>query len=219
MDTKLLGLMLSGVQKVIKSVEEVTKSVEEVNENLTKNYSTTDEIKQLIENDNSPDPCSWNNLTDKPFGEENVSVPFVPKQVVSDFEYFEELNVSINGSVELTGVADSSIFRDGSTANVVWDGVLYENLDIKYFEDFAVYYIGGVFNGDTVDLNTYPFIIALIDYDFAIYSKDTTATSHTLSISVNQKTLTPLDSKYLPDTVATKAFVEELLGVIENGAY
>ena len=29
----------------------------------------------------------------------------------------------------------------------------------------------------------------------------------------------PLDAKYLPDTVATKAYVEELLGVIENGSY
>ena len=39
------------------------------------------------------------------------------------------------------------------------------------------------------------------------------------TLMVEDTVITPLDSKYLPETVATKSFVEELLGDIENGTY
>lgn len=42
---------------------------------------------------------------------------------------------------------------------------------------------------------------------------------HTISFYVYDYVAHKLDEKYIPDTIATKAYVDQMLGVIENGTY
>ena len=45
------------------------------------------------------------------------------------------------------------------------------------------------------------------------------AGSSSVRVSISGEVVRKLDTRCLPDSVATKEYVEELLGVIENGSY
>lgn len=233
MDNKLLGLLLSGNKKT-------AASIEEVKENLRKNYLTSEEIKKFVDaynesaggsDEDDNEPCDWNELKNKPFYEEHDygDTLYLPKTV-------DELN-GLESCETYTGtyylVYDAAITIDdcknGSTT--IWtDGggteFTYEDLQEQY--QFGV----GGFKFDegllttTNDAPTYIVGGTAIGMfpKYGIWLKnESVGTIVSLTIPGFGKfpttTIKPIESKYLPSNLATKEYVEELLGVIENGTY
>lgn len=127
---------------------------------------------------------SWNDLTDKPFGEE--------KTVLFDEQVtFAEKDVDLD-----TGFCSNQYdipldISEGDVVYVEWDGTEYECV---VFEDYGMLCFG---NASFLDLSAdtgEPFLYA--NSQFSTYDAPATHT-----VKVCTKTIKPLDPKYLPESL------------------
>lgn len=135
---------------------------------------------------------SWNDLEDKPFGEEIGLATIIP-----------ETNVTATGTsattlAKIDGI-NSSILTKGQTYTVTFDGIEYE---VTSAEDSLT---GGQYLGNILGMTgDYPFCI-LDDVDGYSYAREAgvyliaEAGEHTVKVETESEVLVKLDEKYLPD--------------------
>lgn len=103
---------------------------------------------------------------------------------------------------------------EGQTYTINWDGTEYEcvGIVVKSHSSLGNLSIGGM-GDDTGE----PFIYAY-DARQAVGGFLTldTAASHTISVKTTVKIITPIDEKYLPENLATKADVDNVQTIAEN---
>lgn len=138
------------------------------------------------------EPTSWNDLKDKPFGEEVTEVELLPETTI-DFTRLEDGRTSV----------DKIEVAVGDICSVIWDGKEYNCEVFEFFGQAmamgdvytatggAVGAVGTESTGEpfmiTTDGNTSTMIAAL--YDCGIV---------TISISKRAETIKTIDEKYLP---------------------
>lgn len=141
---------------------------------------------------------SWNDLTDKPFGEHRTALMTE-----------ETLAFVKKGDLYKTesSIADVLFSTKDETVAIIWDGVEYLCTVKPYPNDDSIIYVGNAtienYNPDEVADTGEPFFIRRYDsrgggYSFPVYTLSTEAT-HT--ISVHKIEVAPLDEKFIPDTI------------------
>ena len=102
----------------------------------------------------------------------------------------------------------------GETYKVSWDGTTYECACIDFNGNIAIGNLSLVGAGsDTGE----PFLMGVNNGSFIQIITADTASSHTFSISGRTTQVVKIDEKYLPDTVATKAEVDDVRSIAETG--
>jgi hypothetical protein len=144
---------------------------------------------------------SWNDLKDKPFGEEfEESGVIIPKNTVITNGYIYE--------------TDYSGFGKDLKYLVNFNGVEYLCDVLSYNYEF---YIGNLhFVDESIDSNEYPFCIRDDNFNcnYKVYfDGDVEAT---ISIIELTGTIKQIDTKYIPDTIATTEYVDNLIGDINT---
>lgn len=153
---------------------------------------------------------SWHELTDKPFYTELVP----PYEVLAETTLESQ---GADGGINVFMYMGSIPAVPGETYTVIWNGKEYP-CTCNAVNDEAIS-LGNLAIMGAGDDTGEPFVMAILDIGAEIYGNDG-ATTVTLSIiGGGGEKVHKIDEKYLPETVATKAYVEELLGVIENGTY
>ena len=103
---------------------------------------------------------------------------------------------------------------DGQTYIVNWDGAEYECVGIGSQSQFALGNLSIAGGGsDTGEPFVYVYNIKRAVGMFATLD---TAASHTISVKTTAETVTPIDEKYLPENLATKADVEHAQTTANN---
>lgn len=143
---------------------------------------------------------SWNDLTDKPFGEEKV----VSRNTI--FDRTVEVGVMYTLPYSLSRYLNQTVF-------VTLDSTVYETTVIFNGEGGSYRaYLGdtGICIAENV---TDPKVIRLV--------RASTNEQHTLKIEVvdEETTIKTIDPKYLPDTIATKSDIEAAIGNAIGGSY
>lgn len=145
---------------------------------------------------------SWNDLTDRPFGEE----------VVEDVVFIEEITANFvenAGSYHPNTTSDvdiSQVLVEGETYTVVWDGVRYENL---------VGTKGGINNSVTLgsldgSFSDYPFFLTVDEVmnfgEVNVWCNS--AGNHSFAIYKTNKNLKTLDEQYISNEIARTEYVD-----------
>lgn len=141
---------------------------------------------------------SWNELTDKPFYEEEARLEILTEQTIEDFAAGMGYGVPARGFNFGEGM-DAFTIVLGETYTVLWDGETYEVVA----QDASAVAEGvlGLGNATSFGLsgNGEPFVIAwsMAGVTFLVVNGDE-ATSHTVGIMQDTVTVKTLDAKYLP---------------------
>jgi hypothetical protein len=178
-------------------------------------FITADDIPE-----DSGGVTSWNDLTDKPFKEE----PLFDIRWDGDTSGRFVLDMSKLGfddGMFLVKVSDLVL----STKDIIGGKCIFDSWESPSIEE-----------GD-IDSSTFPGTHSIHGYIAVVYEQSainsaiglpdgyiTNGTYFMLNesgfvSSFQSAMVEKIDEKYLPDSVATKSYVEELLGVIENGTY
>lgn len=154
---------------------------------------------------------SWNDLTDKPFGEE------LSKKIVMDNQTFEFDTSGLESGEypayyeDIIAPSPISIIEGWVSADVTFDGVTYENVPCEmYDENMCI--IGGY------DMSVYPFSIdmALFIDGLELYIQtNNRGESHTISIIVHFEVIHHIDPKYIKDMYGSD-LTEVVSGSIAN---
>jgi hypothetical protein len=191
-------------------------------------FATKQYVDEAIENIDIPESSggvtSWNDLTDKPFGE------------LKDYiELWAE--VSFDGSSHKILTTPSTSFTEGDICRYVYDGIVYETQIVKYTSGSDYWVIGG----NPYVVGSFPnngqpaaFWYFSGNKTYFVKSKSQIKENHTFSAEIVETVIKPLDKKFLPDTVVleseldakgyqTEEQVTELINNalegIENGTY
>ena len=138
--------------------------------------------KKYLPDDIGAGVASWNDLQDRPFGEEIEKVILV--ETFTD-EYGEE--TPNRNRFELT-------LEEGKSYIVNWDEVEYEC--VCFVDTWDRLVIGNAFLMETGDDTNEPFLIGIQEGDSFVKAR--VGGEHTLSISSITETIKTLDEKYLP---------------------
>jgi hypothetical protein len=154
---------------------------------------------------------SWNDLTDKPFYEEDGSVVELYKNENLAFAESENQEDVLYISQVVEGVA----FEDGKTYRINWDGSEYvcDCMLVMSDDEFSVLFIGNLSLMSPEAPNSgEPFLIECVygmEHNVYMCAIGTTSTlsTHSVVISGETSVVTALDEKFIPDTIARKADV------------
>ena len=146
---------------------------------------------------------SWNEL-----GEE-----------VGEVVLLEETTVDTSQPNAILEIAPELV--NGATYNVTFNGVDYECVCMLLEDETGetVYALGNtaVFGGED---NGYPFVLIVVPASsISLLTATDSSTSSTISIKGIGKVINPIPTEYLPEEVATKEYVNAVLGGIEYGTY
>ena len=103
----------------------------------------------------------------------------------------------------------------GQTYAVNWDGTEYECVGVSFGED--AYALGNLsVVGEGSDTGE-PFIYVYNTQQHGgIFATHDTSASHTISVKITVKTVTPMAEEYLPENIATKSDVESTQKVLDG---
>lgn len=136
---------------------------------------------------------SWNDLTDKPFGETSEDVVYLEETTKSFYQSGNSFEASDD-----TEYPSSLLFVEGESYTVIWDGVRYENL-IAQKGDLGHISVGSI----DETFSDYPFCIQFREE--MGYSSSRIVTNnlldHTVAVYKPNTVIKPIDSKYLYDTI------------------
>lgn len=178
-------------------------------------------LKSLANKDNGG-VKSWNDLKDRPFGDEVEYIALTHEQPLSNRQ---RVNSNISGFYFTSGAFKNGLngeyIVDGETYSVTVDGTEYigtaqrdENGRVNIFG----YYTDRVYDGAPIRVTA---IASQAGKSVSVGFPDDE--KHMVKIAHVKTNITTLDPKYLPDSVPTETRVQELiserLGVIENGTY
>ena len=100
------------------------------------------------------------------------------------------------------------------TYTVNWDGTEYEC--VCYNFNGIAYVLGNLSIMGVGDDTGEPFVYANTPNMGSVFNTLDTAASHTISVKRTEEIVTPIDDKYLPDTVAPKSEVEATQEVLDS---
>ena len=141
---------------------------------------------------------SWNELTDKPFYEEEARLEILTEQTIEGFANDMGYGVPAQGFNFGEGM-DAFTITLGETYTVLWDGESYTAVA----QDASAVAEGVLALGNTTSFggtgNGEPFVIgwSMAGITFLVVNGDE-STSHTVGIMQDTVTVKPLDAKYLP---------------------
>lgn len=143
---------------------------------------------------------NWDNLEDKPFGEVEEKAIIIPKNIYTDgFNYEPEVFTPLIPGQEYTilynDIEYKCIARDNMLHGLTWNGVGLGNGDLAsdyYGEDTYV---------------DYPFCILTRYNKPTFYYITYMDTNATIEVSLTSTTVKQIDEKFIPDTIATKEYV------------
>ena len=161
---------------------------------------------------------SWNDLTDKPFGEETGLIALMGKTTFAD-DSFNDFYV--DGTKYNTESGIEATLVEGDTYVVEYNGVEYTCVAVKVtWPTSAIclgntYLAGPEFNVDTGE----PFCVLNKNGTLQFYF--TTSDSYTISVYALSETIKTLDEAYIPSTIArtsdipTEEELTELIAALE----
>lgn len=163
-------------------------------------YILTDDDKQeiakIVLEESPASVSSWNDLTDKPFGEE-AGTEVVLEELTFTSAYADGVYLGAISSV-------SAEFVAGETYSVIWDGAEHkcEAMDESDLDEGTSMPAGAIIMGNLSAMgmsgNNEPFLIMSLGTDLAIMCvTDTTPTEHTLAIYKDGTVIKTLDPKFL----------------------
>lgn len=140
---------------------------------------------------------SYNDLTDKPFGEEIVTKSFVES---TDAEFTNGVVFPYQWSLVSDAIVNAGCFDEGKTYYILIDGESYECICVKVL---------GSLNGmeyNEYDLQPVGEHSVRVDHDatlgkYTVYAPVSDGVHSVAIYEVVSKTIKPLDEKYLPDSV------------------
>lgn len=135
---------------------------------------------------------SYNDLEDKPFGEE-----------ITEILHAEQFTCDSQEPIDLGAVR----FYMDNTYIVYFDDVRYECIPWSRTSDWIVVGNLGAYDEDQSD-NGMPFYI--LDFDDGTFFYSLTDGTHTVSIYKAEYVTSPLDEKYIPDTIARTANLPQI---------
>lgn len=160
------------------------------------------EIKKYIdENAGSGGVSSWNDLEDKPFGEEGGTETLMEEQTVEGFAY--------DSGYGVYGVGRSATFElvVGQTYQVIWDTSEHTCTAYEFASSgFTGVALGNesVMTGVSSDI-VEPFVILYVtssNYNSFFALDGSTDASHRVGIFCDTTVVTPLDARFLPSPVS-----------------
>lgn len=175
---------------------------------VQKNSQAVDEIVVNLENFEP----GWNDLKDKPFGEDGSTEVLLEEQNFSFSDLGDGMYIG-GGNAAFSLVA-------GETYLVRWDEMEYTCVGIDVTSSFNTETVA-IGNGSPLGLpGDEPFAIMTQGASLMLYVIDgSTATTHKVGLSHVSVVVTPLDEKYLPmDAIMASvdaridAYIEEALG-------
>ena len=100
----------------------------------------------------------------------------------------------------------------GEVYTVTWDGTAYECTCVDNNSDLAIGNLSIIGDGDDTGE---PFLMLVFNGQGIVIITADTSASHTFSISATVAPVVKIDEKYLPDTLATKLYVNEKISDTE----
>lgn len=183
-----------------KKITEVTLQ-DTVTENTNVYIEENGEIKRVSASElGGAGVSSWNDLTDKPFGEEEGIEVLVEEQTISGFTLNRDTFYTVAHPLDFP-------FVEGDMYVVTWDGNEYE---CQAFYDGSSFYANAIGNENYINMQSggdIPFTIVLLDGEVLIIT-ESIENSHTISIVHSGKILHKIDQKYLP-LMSTLLYVGE----------
>lgn len=179
-------------------------------------FTTEDEGKVLSIKDGAPSwesissgdtttEVSWNDISDKPFGEERGLVDLLPETTYGEFYYYDGYGVYM---YDTEAACSLSI---GATYIVTWDGQDY----ICVGQDGSDFFSGCVILGNAepfgFDGNAEPFVLMTMQgtyISFAALTDTEPGAFHTVRIAQEGLIINKIDPKYLPDTAGDSSLPE-----------
>lgn len=138
---------------------------------------------------------SWNDLTDKPFGE------MMGEVVLAEGEYTSEYD-STYGSFSAYGEWSKEQLEVPSTFTLVFDGETYEISEIVNIPSlgdmFGNLYFLNAIAGTSFPNTGEPFLGWLSTLGFNLFLMDTTPTAHSVKFTAIQEVVIPIPENYVP---------------------
>ena len=202
--------------------DEVEKRAQEIEQNVN------DRIQKLSNriNEVAEATTSWNDLTDKPFGEEEVW-----------FEIWEETTAEFDSPKYKIMPTPSVDFNEGDKCRYTFNGVMYETQIIqKTLSSGSYQKMGGNYyiRDTSIPNNGQPIVFWYYSPNKTYFVESRTSGTHTFFIEKLTYETNKLDEKFLPDSAVLESeltmkgyqtkeqvttLINDALGVIENGTY
>ena len=139
-----------------------------------------------------------------------------PTKSVQSTTLMEEqaLAFTLSNGLYMAPITNAFEIVDGQTYTVNWDGTEYECAGVVAKSQSALGNLSIV--GDGSDTGE-PFIYVYDTKQHAgVFATLDTAASHTISVKITVKTVTPMAEEYLPENIATKSDVESTQKVLDG---
>ena len=200
-------------------------------------YFTPEEVQEIAEqaaelvdvpSGETGGVSSWNDLTDKPFGEDGEATT---NDLIDLASTNQKNNLNGDYSVNyfmLSGTLQNSILEVGKEYTVNINGHVYTDTARDYSElmgGAGAVGIGQVedFVADEYEKVTYTVLAAPQGDGYLFSAVYRSAEAELIEFTVSTQGIKTLDEKYIPHTIARTADVQTMidtaLGVIENGTY
>ena len=139
-----------------------------------------------------------------------------PKAEVQLVEILPEKNITV-GDYGFAQINAEFELIPNNEYKVIYDDVEY-NLIAKVDSEQHILLGGDVTDANDFDYTNCPFVIMENSGNWTLFT-ETYNVSHIFTVYEEVEIVKQIDPKFLPETVATKAWVEALIGGIENGTY
>lgn len=213
------------------SEEYVDDSIENLSTTVSANVNALNTkvgdvpVSEQITNAINSHEHSWNDLTDKPFGEvdgevvvrwdgNTVGLEFIPEGNPLIYEKAYKISDLAPSMSEIAPVTLESKFTNLSTGEVKESIVVYSEDELLYFDDDCLCY-GKM---DYTNYGTFLVVTKDIELDGAVASAGIyvvkTGRADIYGIRYNGKTIKTIDTKYLPEGIAMVEDVDELINGI-----
>jgi len=124
----------------------------------------------------------------------------------------DEVRISSTFENEITVGTTYSVTFDGTTTEYIGTKFEYKGKNLVYFGDDFMQVLQGAIKGTVYSVLNGALIISTTNETLI-------GATHTISIREVSEQIIKVPEKYLPESLATKSYVEELIGGIENGTY
>lgn len=174
-------------------------------------YWTEEDVKEIKSyiDENGGGEVSWNDLKDKPFGEETTfNNNIIPEGTIiknGNYYYREDGFIGFGG---LGAVLTYLVNFNGTE-------YLCETIGTYQYEN----YIGNPhYLDESLESNEYPFCIWLDSYNelYIIHFDGDADTTAVISLDELKIEIKQIDTKYIPNTIATTKYVDNLIGNINT---
>lgn len=137
-------------------------------------------------------------IKNKPFGTKMVEKSLLTIDNAL-FEYIEQAGVSMLSDSEIEPIFFGQL-NSSDSYTVIWDGIVYENLKLQYYD--GAFYMGAEINftESTYDFTNCPFLLFFIEEEIGVYyfqvGTNSQAERHSFSLTALCEDVTKIPQKY-----------------------